>query len=56
MARPGTGVAIDELVNGQADLVASLDLADFVTAWDTRSGTPQEIRALTALVQMPTCS
>jgi len=50
---PGTGVAIDELVNGQADLVASLDLADFVTAWDTRSGTPQEIRALTALVQMP---
>jgi NitT/TauT family transport system substrate-binding protein len=50
---PGTGVAIDELVNGQADLVASLDLADFVLAWDTRSGTPQEIRALTALAQMP---
>jgi NitT/TauT family transport system substrate-binding protein len=50
---PGSGVPLEQLVNGQADLVAVLDLADFVAAWDERSGTPQEIRALTALSQMP---
>jgi NitT/TauT family transport system substrate-binding protein len=50
---PGTGIPIDALLSGQADLVASLDLAEFVAAWDERSGTPQEIRALTALSRMP---
>jgi NitT/TauT family transport system substrate-binding protein len=50
---PGSGPPIDAVLNGQADLVASLDLADFVAAWDERSGTPQEIRALTALSRTP---
>jgi NitT/TauT family transport system substrate-binding protein len=50
---PGSGTPIDALLSGQADLVASLDLAEFVAAWDGRSGTPQEIRALTALSRMP---
>ena len=44
---------LDALVGGQADLVPALDLAQFAAAWDERSGTPQEIRALAALAQMP---
>jgi NitT/TauT family transport system substrate-binding protein len=47
------GGALDALVNGQADLVPTLDLAQFAAAWDERSGAPQEIRALVALAQTP---
>jgi NitT/TauT family transport system substrate-binding protein len=50
---PNGGNPIEQLINGQADLVASLDLAEFVAAWDQRSGTPQEIRALASLARMP---
>jgi len=50
---PNGGDPIDQLLNGQADFVASLDLAQFIAAWDGKSDSPQEIRALAALVQMP---
>ena len=50
---PNGGNPLEQLTNGQADVVAVLDLADFVELWDERSGTPQEIRGLTALAQMP---
>jgi NitT/TauT family transport system substrate-binding protein len=50
---PNGGNPIDQLINGQADLAASLDLAEFVAVWDQRSGTPQEIRALASLSRMP---
>lgn len=50
---PNGGNPIDELLRGQADIVATPDLAEFILAWDQRSGTPQEIRALAALARMP---
>jgi NitT/TauT family transport system substrate-binding protein len=50
---PNGGNPIDELLRGQADIVAVTDLAEFIVAWDARSGTPQEIRALAALSRMP---
>lgn len=50
---PGTGNPIDELIAGQADIVATTDLVGFMLAWDQRSGTPQEIRALAALARTP---
>jgi NitT/TauT family transport system substrate-binding protein len=48
-----TGNALDALYSGNTDFVAILDLVTFVTAWDERSGTPQELRALTSLARMP---
>ncbi|HZK90599.1 MAG TPA: hypothetical protein VFC56_10670 [Stellaceae bacterium] len=50
---PNGGNPIDELLRGQADIVATPDLAEFLLAWDQHSGTPQEIRALAALARMP---
>lgn len=50
---PNGGNPIDQLLNGQADIVATTDLVGFLLAWDERSGTPQEIRGLAALAQMP---
>jgi NitT/TauT family transport system substrate-binding protein len=50
---PNGGNPIDQLLNGQADIVATTDLTGFLLAWDERSGTPQEIRGLAALAQMP---
>jgi NitT/TauT family transport system substrate-binding protein len=50
---PNGGNPIDELLNGQADVVATTDLAGFLLAWDERSGAPQEIRGLAALARMP---
>ena len=49
---PPKGGAFDALLAGQGD-AAAVDLAPFVAAWDDRLGTPQELRALAALVQMP---
>ena len=50
---PNGGNPIDELLNGQADVVATTDLIGFLLAWDERSGVPQEIRGLAALARMP---
>ena len=50
---PNGGDPIGELLNGQADVVATTDLVGFLLAWDERSGTPQEIRGLAALARMP---
>jgi NitT/TauT family transport system substrate-binding protein len=50
---PNGGNPIDELLNGQADIVATTDLVGFLLAWDEHSGTPQEIRGLAALARMP---
>ena len=50
---PNGGNPIEQLVNGQADVVATTDLVGFLLAWDERSGTPQEIRGLAALARMP---
>lgn len=50
---PNGGQPLDELVAGQADIVGTTDIMGFLLAWDERSGTPQEIRGLAALAQMP---
>ncbi|HTZ34755.1 MAG TPA: hypothetical protein VMB84_01955 [Stellaceae bacterium] len=50
---PNGGNPLDQLANGQADIVATTDLNGFIAAWDERSGTAQEIRALAALARMP---
>jgi NitT/TauT family transport system substrate-binding protein len=50
---PTGGNAIEQLLNGQADVVATTDIVGFLLAWDERTGTPQEIRGLAALAQMP---
>jgi sulfonate transport system substrate-binding protein len=50
---PNGGNAIDQLLRGQADMIATPDLAEFILAWDQRSGTPQEIRGVAALARMP---
>ena len=50
---PAPGNPPDMLYGGKTDFVAILDLGGFLTAWDQRSGTPQELRALTSLAQMP---
>ena len=50
---PNGGNPIEQLLDGQADIVATTDIAGFLSAWDERSGTPQEIRGLAALAQMP---
>jgi len=50
---PNGGNPVEELLNGQADVVATTDLVGFLLAWDERSGTPQEIRGLAGLARMP---
>ncbi|HTW54808.1 MAG TPA: hypothetical protein VME45_23180 [Stellaceae bacterium] len=50
---PNGGNPIEQLLNGQADIVATTNVVGFLLAWDERSGTPQEIRGLAALAQMP---
>ena len=50
---PNGGNPIEQLLGGQADIVATTDLVGFLTAWDERTGTLQEIRGLAALAQMP---
>lgn len=50
---PNGGNPLDQLLGGQADIVATTDLVGFLLAWDERSGTPQEIRGLAALARMP---
>ena len=47
------GNPLDALYSGKTDFVVMLDLAGFAAAWDERSGTPQELRALTSLARMP---
>ncbi len=53
---PNGGNPIDQLLNGQADVVATTDVVGFLLAWDARTGSPQEIRGLTALARMPISS
>jgi NitT/TauT family transport system substrate-binding protein len=50
---PNGGNSIEQMLNGQADIVVTTDIVGFLLAWDERSGTPQEIRGLAALAQMP---
>jgi NitT/TauT family transport system substrate-binding protein len=50
---PSPGNPLDALYAGKTDFVPILDLAAFIAAWDERSGTPQELRALTSLARMP---
>lgn len=50
---PNTGKPLDELLAGQADAVATTDPVGFLLAWDERTDSPQEIRGLAALAQMP---
>src|SRR5215472_13328891 len=50
---PHGGNPIEQLLNGEADIVATTDIVGFLLAWDERTGTPQEIRGLAALAQMP---
>jgi|SRR5579863_7414001 len=50
---PAPGNPLDALFAGKTDIVAITDIGSFVAAWDERSGTPQELRALTSLAQMP---
>ena len=50
---PAGNNPLDQLLNGQADAVATTDIVGFLLAWDERSGTPQEIRGLAALARMP---
>jgi NitT/TauT family transport system substrate-binding protein len=49
---PGKTGAIDTLIAGDSDLVAA-DLVPFLLAADATAGTPQEVRALGALAQLP---
>jgi len=49
---PGKTAAIETLIAGDCDLVAA-DLARFLLAADATAGTPQEVRALGALAQLP---
>ena len=50
---PAPGNPLDALYGGKTDFVAILDLGSFIATWDERSGTAQELRALTSLAQMP---
>jgi NitT/TauT family transport system substrate-binding protein len=50
---PNRGNPLDQLLKGEADVVATTDLAGFLMAWDERSGTPEEIRGLAGLARMP---
>jgi NitT/TauT family transport system substrate-binding protein len=50
---PNGGNPIDQLLNGQADVVATTDVVGFLLAWDARTGSPQEIRGLTGLARLP---
>ena len=50
---PNGGNPLDQLISGQADIVATTDLAAFLVAWDEHSGSPNEVRALAALARMP---
>lgn len=50
---PNGGNPIEQLLNGQADIVATTDIVGFLAAWDEHSGSPREIRGLAALAQMP---
>jgi NitT/TauT family transport system substrate-binding protein len=50
---PASGNPLDALYAGKTDFVAILDFGSFVAAWDERSGTPRELRALTSLARMP---
>ena len=49
---PGKTGAVETLAAGDSDLVA-VDLAPFLVAADATAGTPQEVRALGALAQLP---
>ena len=49
---PGKTASADALADGSADF-AALDIGAFVTAWDQKSGTPQEVRGVAAIEQMP---
>jgi NitT/TauT family transport system substrate-binding protein len=49
---PGKNGTVEAIGSGQSDL-AALDVAAFVAAWDEKTGTEQEIRALAALEQLP---
>lgn len=51
-AEPGKSGEGEALGSGQTD-IASIDLAAFAAAWDEKTGSPQEIRALASLEQMP---
>jgi NitT/TauT family transport system substrate-binding protein len=50
---PNGGNPLDQLLKGEADVVATTDLVGFLLAWDERSGTPEEIRGLAGLARMP---
>lgn len=50
---PSGGNPLDQLLKGEADVVATTDLVEFLLAWDERSGTPEEIRGLAGLARMP---
>ena len=51
-AAPDKSGAADAVNGGRSDL-GLLELAAFVAAWDEQAGTPQELRAVAALQQMP---
>jgi NitT/TauT family transport system substrate-binding protein len=50
---PNGGNPLDQLASGQADIVATTDIAAFIAAWDAHSGAPTEIRGLAGLARMP---
>lgn len=49
---PGKARGADMLAGGNADF-AALDLGTLIAAWDQTIGTPQEVRAVAAVEQMP---
>lgn len=49
---PGKNGAVDMLVGDGVDF-AALELGALIAAWDQKVGTPQEVRALGAIEQMP---
>ena len=49
---PGKSGAVDALLAGEVDL-APVEIGQFITAWDRRLGTAQEVRGLAALAQIP---
>lgn len=49
---PGKTAAAEMLAGGTIDF-AAFELGAFISAWDQRTGTPQELRAVAAIEQMP---
>ncbi|HEX3884048.1 MAG TPA: hypothetical protein VHW66_15425 [Stellaceae bacterium] len=49
---PDKSGAVDTLLAGDADL-APVSISHFIAAWDKKLGTPQEMRAIAALVRQP---